>query len=387
MSGPVILKGITWNHTRGFCPKVATAQRWQELHPNVEIRWEKRSLQAFADESIEDLAKRFDLLVIDHPSIGEAAAHGLFMPLDGLVPAEAIADSAAASVGASHASYEVDGRQWALPVDAATPVAAWREDLLERLGVGVPGTWSDLLALARRGVVAVPAIPIDSLMNLYMLWLDEGDAPGGQPDTIGRRDAGLAALEALKELVSCCDAACLTRNPIQTYEAMTQGDSIAYLPFAYGYSNYARPGYARRPLRFGGLVRRHATLRSTLGGAGMAISARSAHPREAADYLAWVMSASVQQGLFVNAGGQPGHRAAWLADEPNRTTGGYFAATLPTLDDAWVRPRYPGYIEFQDAAGHAVHAYLRGETGAVAAYDRLDALHRGAHQAAAQGAA
>jgi multiple sugar transport system substrate-binding protein len=119
----------------------------------------------------------------------------------------------------------------------------------------------------------------------------------------------------------------------------------------------------------------------------MAISARSAHPREAADYLAWVMSASVQQGLFVNAGGQPGHRAAWLADEPNRTTGGYFAATLPTLDDAWVRPRYPGYIEFQDAAGHAVHAYLRGETGAVAAYDRLDALHRGAHQAAAQGAA
>lgn len=378
----VVLKGITWNHTRGYCPKVATAQRYQELHPEIEIRWEKRSLQAFADQSIEALAQQYDLLVIDHPSIGEAAAHGIFRPLDGLVPAALLADSAAASVGASHASYEVDGRQWALPVDAATPVASWRPDLLEAMGAEVPSTWSELLALARRGVVALPAIPIDSLMNLYMLWLDEGDVPGTSAETIGRRDAGVAALEALKELVSLCDPACLTRNPIQTYEAMTQGDKIAYLPFAYGYSNYARAGYARRALRFGGLVTRRARLRSTLGGAGMAISAASPHAETAAGYLAWVMSAPVQAGLYTNAGGQPGHRAAWLADEPNRIASAYFADTLATLDDAWVRPRYPGYIEFQDAAGEVVHAWLRGETGADDAYDRLDALHRGAHAAA-----
>lgn len=41
----------------------ATAQRFHELHPEVEIHWEKRSLQAFAGESIADFAKRFDLLV------------------------------------------------------------------------------------------------------------------------------------------------------------------------------------------------------------------------------------------------------------------------------------------------------------------------------------
>jgi multiple sugar transport system substrate-binding protein len=381
MSETVVLKGITWNHTRGYCPKVATAQRYQELHPQVEIQWEKRSLQAFADQSIEELAKRYDLLVIDHPSIGEAAAHGVFLPLDDLVPPAALKDSAAASVGASHVSYQVDGRQWALPVDAAAPVASWRADLLRRLGAEVPRTWRELLALARRGAVAVPAIPIDSLMNLYMLWLDEGDVPGASAETIGRRDAGLAALEALKELVSACDPACLTRNPIQTYEAMTQGDAIAYLPFAYGYSNYARPGYARKALKFGGLVARNATLRSTLGGAGMAISAHSPHARIAAGYLAWTMSAEVQGGLFTNAGGQPGHRGAWLADEPNRVTNHYFADTLPTLDAAWVRPRYPGYIAFQDAASLAVHACLKGETTTASTYEQLDALHREAQLA------
>jgi multiple sugar transport system substrate-binding protein len=91
----------------------------------------------------------------------------------------------------------------------------------------------------------------------------------------------------------------------------------------------------------------------------------------------------VQGGIFTNAGGQPGHRAAWLADEPNRLTHDYFADTLATLDEAWVRPQYPGYIEFQDAASLAVHAFLRGEGTAHAAYVRLDDLHREAHAAVA----
>jgi multiple sugar transport system substrate-binding protein len=31
------LKGIAWNHTRGFVSVVATAQRFEELHPGVSI--------------------------------------------------------------------------------------------------------------------------------------------------------------------------------------------------------------------------------------------------------------------------------------------------------------------------------------------------------------
>ena len=81
MSAPTILRGITWGHTRGFVPMVATAQRYSELHPDVRIVWELRSLQDFADQSIAALSERYDLLVVDHPSSGEAAAHGLFVPL------------------------------------------------------------------------------------------------------------------------------------------------------------------------------------------------------------------------------------------------------------------------------------------------------------------
>ena len=69
----VRLRGITWNHTRGLVPMVAAAQRFEELHGDVSISWEKRSLQEFADQPLDELGRRYDLLVIDHPWAGFAA--------------------------------------------------------------------------------------------------------------------------------------------------------------------------------------------------------------------------------------------------------------------------------------------------------------------------
>ena len=60
------MKGITWAHSRGFTSIVAVSQRYSELHPEVEIVWEKRSLQKFADAPVEKLAEAYDLLIIDH---------------------------------------------------------------------------------------------------------------------------------------------------------------------------------------------------------------------------------------------------------------------------------------------------------------------------------
>ncbi len=124
------LTGITWNHTRGYLPMVATAQRFAELHPDVSITWHKRSLQQFADAPLADLAARFDLMVIDHPSIGEAAHLNLLLPLDQHLPSAFLADQAANSVGQSHPSYTYDAHHYALAIDAATPISGYRPDLL-----------------------------------------------------------------------------------------------------------------------------------------------------------------------------------------------------------------------------------------------------------------
>lgn len=374
----IVLRGITWNHTRGLGPMQATAQRWHELHPEVEILWEKRSLQSFADESIADLAARFDLLVVDHPSTGEAAAHGIFLPLDRHLPADFLRDQAAHSVGGSHASYTFNGSQWALAIDAATPIAGWREDLLAAAGERVPQTWDELLALARRGYVAFCGWPIDCLMYFYVFCVNEGETPFGADKTrIVAEPVGVAALEALKELAAACPTEGFARNPIRTWEWLASQDRQAYCPFAYGYSNYARAGYAPHRLKFGGLVTRHGRpLTSTLGGTGLALSAKTRHAAAAAAYAQYVAEGATQAGLYTAAGGQPGHRRAWLDAENNRQTQDYFRATLPTLEAAYLRPRFDGYIDFQIKAPAHVVAALKGEIAPRVALERLNALYR-----------
>jgi multiple sugar transport system substrate-binding protein len=371
------LTGITWGHTRGFLPLVAAARRFADARPEVEIAWQTRSLREFSDYPIERLAERFDLLVIDHPFVGYAAAHPVLLPLDEELPREFLTDQRANSVGASYVSYEFDGHLWALPIDAATPVASWRPDLLERVDAEVPRTWDELLALARRGLVALPATPVDAMMALYMLCLALGEEPCATPERVVSEATGAAALEMLRELVALCDPACIQRNPIRTYEAMVGGDAIAYCPFAYGYVNYARADYTRRPLRFGGLVELDGRrLRSTLGGTGLAISRACRDPDLAFEYARYVASPEVQSGMCVVCGGQPGHRAAWTDPAVNRLTNDFFADTLSTLDEAWLRPRYSGYIPFQERAGDVVNHYLADGGDARAALAAIDLLYR-----------
>ena len=212
------LRGITWNHTRGYVPMAATAQRFSELHPEIDIRWEKRTLQQFADWPIEKLAEVYDLLVIDHPFSGHAAAHDVLLPLEELLPRGFLDDQASHAVGASDASYFYGGHKWALAIDAATPVCGYRPDLLERAGAAPPRTWEELLALADRGLVAVPAIGIDSLMNFYMLCDALGEEPFRSEDVIASDAIGLRSLDMLASLIRRCEPGCLQRNPIAIWD-------------------------------------------------------------------------------------------------------------------------------------------------------------------------
>lgn len=371
------LTGITWNHTRGYLPLVAASQRFSELYPGVAIDWQRRSLQEFADFPIEQLVEHFDLLVIDHPFVGYAASQPVLLALDEHLPPAFLADQAANSVGISHQSYSYGGHHWALAIDAATPVSAHRPDLLAHYGVELPQTWEELLALARRGLVALPAIPIDSLMNLYMLCLGLDEEPFTSSQRVVSAAVGVQALEMLRELVSACAPACLERNPIATYEALANGNELVYCPFAYGYSNYARAEYTARPLRFGGLVSLQGRrLRSTLGGTGLAISQSCKQPDAALAFAQFVAGPEHQRGLYTMSGGQPGHRSAWVDPELNRRCGGFFQDTLQTLDEAYLRPRYMGYIPFQDQASPVVHQYLREGGDPLIALERIDALYR-----------
>lgn len=357
----ITIKGITWGHSRGYTPLVAAGQRFTELNPGIRITWEKRSLQQFADYPIEELAKVYDLLIIDHPWAGAAAQTNAVLPLDQYLPTEYLNDQAEHSIGFSHQSYYYGGHQWALAIDAATPVASYRADLMKKAGAKVPGTWAEVLDLARKGGLAVPAIPIDILMNFYMFCIAHGSRPFQSQERVIDPLIGEAALDTLQELYSKIDKKFFSANPIAVAEAMTATDDYWYCPFAYGYSNYARDGYAKNKLTYTDLVEFNGhRLRSTLGGTGLAISASTNHPEAAIAFAKYSCAPKTQSTLYVEHGGQPGHKQAWLSKAANHLTDNYFYNTLPALERSYMRPRYHGYLHFQDHAGDPIQQFLQG---------------------------
>jgi multiple sugar transport system substrate-binding protein len=159
---------------------------------------------------------------------------------------------------------------------------------------------------------------------------------------------------------------------------MSTTDEIAFVPLLFGYSNYGRPGFRPKIVRFGGVPTTGGgePRGGILGGAGVAISARTRYPEAAAAYAAFVASPEVQRGVYFDGGGQPGHRAAWLDAGVNVASSDFFADTLANLDRAFLRPRYNGFMAAQEHSGELVHAWLVEGRSGNALLDRLDTLYR-----------
>ncbi len=376
---PIHLTGITWSHSRGYPPMVAVSQRYEELHPEIRITWEKRSLANFESQSIEELAQRYDMLVLDHPWTGRAVASQILIPLNELLPPDFLEDQKRNSIGPSYRSYTMQGQQIALAIDGAAPVAVYRQDLLEKAGGGVPETWEDVLSLAKgRGVIFAGG-PVYTILDFFSLC---ATIAGGDEALYGEEElvpyaVGAEALERQRELAALCDPVLFEMNPIQVYEELSRADSpYLYSPFLFGYVNYFRPGYGERVLKAANVVSYHGTmLKTTLGGTGLAVSANAKNRKEIADFCQYVASEGIQRTLFFDAGGQPGYKTAWEDRWVNERSNGFFKDTADTLEHCSIRPRYNGYMDLQNQGGFIVQEYMKTGTDVKGALEKLNALY------------
>lgn len=362
------LKGMTWSHPRGYDPMVATAEAWADK-TGIVIEWEKRSLQDFETFPVEQLAREYDLIVIDHPHVGQITAENSLTPLDIAGREAERAALAAGSVGASYASYAYAGRQWAFPIDAAAQVMVYRADLIEP-----PKDWDGVVSLAKRGEVVLPLLAPHSLMCLFTLTANLGHPCATEAGAFVDRATGIRAIEMLAEVAAHLEPSNFAMDPIAASEALVRPDAVvSVMPLGYGYVSYAVPGFRPHPLTFADIPLPGA-IGSSLGGTGIAVSAFSPHQQAAIDYAYWVASAEVQRGLYAHAGGQPGHASAWEDDVVNATAGSFYRNTRRTLEGAWVRPRHNGYMAFQAAASQRLNAGLFSRehgAGILADIDRL----------------
>lgn len=365
----IALRGMTWNHPRGYDPMVATSAAFAAMHPDVTITWDARSLQDFEHFPVEVLADQYDLIVIDHPHIGQLADAGILLPFGGH-DAGALQEMEVQSVGPSYASYSWQGQQWALPIDAAAQVQAWRPDLL-----GCPVKhWDDVMVLAKQGEVLWPSRSPHELMSFMTLAANAGTPCSVTPGPLLDVADSVAVLERLCELEAFVPPECRTMDPIAALEQLARDDRRALVPLVYGYVSYAQDGCRRHLVRFANIPSQDGCrpAGSTIGGTGLAISAKCRHPDVARAYALYVASEAVQCGLYAAAGGQPGHRAAWLDAEVNRKAHGFYRDTLATLDAVWLRPRHDGYVGFQAEGAALVAACLNGEASCRVTAERLN---------------
>ena len=310
--------------------------------PHGTIEWDFRSLEAFGDQPLDEAARGYDLVLIDHPFCGRAVETGCLTPLDELLGDDRLEELAADSIGPSHASYAYGGHQWGLATDAACQVTAVAP------GHDPPTSWDEAHELAAdlNGRTATPLSPAHSISSFLTLVAGAGGRPACD-GRIAETDAGEWALDTLGRLVAAGPEVALEWEPPDALERLTQNaDDVLFVPLAYGYVTYST-GAVSRPCRFGDVPGGGAVL----GGAGLAVSSSATDPEAAAAFAAWASGAEAQRTIVGPAGGQPGSRSAWDDAELDEAAGGFYSGTRASLETAWVRPREPWWPSFQLDAG------------------------------------
>ncbi|MDR5760538.1 hypothetical protein [Caballeronia sp. LZ035] len=366
------INGLTWDHPRGF-DALDAASKLPEALP-LGLTWSRQPLEGFESHPIAELCAKYDLVVLDHPHVGEAVEAGCVWALDDLFSPGELRDWASQSVGASYASYTWQGQQWALPLDAATQVAAARRDLIEGT---LPATWADVVRLSEQGGVSLCVAGPHAMLGFCSMMAAWGKPPmvDGSAGRFVDDATALEVLDVMASLYGRTSRKTLGLNPIGTLEYMAREHDVRYCPLIYGYVNYAAPRGERAPITFldvpvTGPGGRYG---STLGGTGIALSRRSRPSPALLDHLRFLMGRQAQAQFIPSHAGQPSHRDAWTDADVNATSGDFYRNTLATIEEAYVRPRYAGYIAFQTAASEAIRAAFEQGTPHRQLLDELNA--------------
>jgi len=347
------LTGMTWDHPRGLASVVNSNDLLRE-RCGISVNWDARSLLAFGDQHISEFYESYDLMVIDHPHVPDAVHAGAVIAFEDVATNDQLELLERTSVGQSHASYKYQGKHWALAIDTAAQVSAYRPDKAD----SAPVFWSDVIELARTGTLLWPYKPVDAFSTFATLMAQKSAPLTATKEFIDQKIA-LEVLDFMIELAALVPDFCASSNPIDIAERLSGDEVYSHGICMYGYSNYSHQGFRKNRLiyedvpSFDGLASG-----SQLGGAGVAISSKSKNVEAAATAAILLSLPEIQATTYGAAGGQPGNLVAWKNGALNDQTLNFFRNTLRTLERAWVRPRVLGWPDVQFQSSLVIHNAL-----------------------------
>ena len=375
--------GLTWDHPRGYDALAEAANRINFTRRDEGlsdlISWDKQPLEGFESAPIADLAAKYDLLVLDHPHIGEAVAEKCLMPLNEIFSAEEIESWQSQSIGPSMRSYNWGEKQWALPLDVAAQVTAYRPDIIKK----VPDDWFEICDLAKSKPIAQSLAGPHAFLTLISIAGSYGHSPQGEqllPD-----DDLKHGLEIMHRLYERRPEGTEALNPIALLERMAHSGKIAMIPLVFNYVTYSHPGYASHLVQFANSPVTSDGLGGVLGGTGIAISRKCKPTPDLCDHIRWLMSVEAQVDLFPVFGGQPSARAAWENERVNADVHDFYQATERNIENALIRPRFDGYIAAQNKMSACIRDALENKNTISGTIQTLRAIWQSARRSARGG--
>lgn len=382
-----ILTAVSWGHRRATAPLVALSSAFVERQPDAAITWQERPLASFEHQGIAEICAQADLVIFDHPFCGDIVEAGCMISCGELLGETHPSLRSAAYVGPTLESYRYDDSIWGAPVDAATQHALFRGDLLAP--DEVPLSWDEVLSLAReqkaRGRhVAMAFAGPHAILAVGAMMTNAGRPWQSQPQ--GRvaidEQTLCAALDVLRELAVLGPPEALGWNSIAVHDAISTRQDIVYVPCVYGFATYGesdmknRISFAGQPA-FGGA----AGAGSLIGGAAIGVSSTCRDVDLASDFVAFCLDGKTQSRALGRHHGQPAVVEGWQDAELDSRFNGYFSAVRQAMTNCVVRPRCPGYPEFQSRAGRlatdAVAGAIPIERAAARICELADALNAG----------
>ncbi len=356
----IYVKGITWDHPRGYDSILAATEEFHKIHQNIKVTWDIRSLKEFGDLPISSLINQYDLLMIDHPFVGEAHVQKILLPMGDMLSEEFLEAESGKHIGICYESYAFEGRQYALPIDGAAQFSAFNSKTIPHNEI--PANWKDYVdSMNSPGFssrVIWPLSATDLWCSFLTIAAQLGIYNGDEVfDEYGlTEELAIETIEFLKQLTEKLAPQCWSLNPIKALELMTNTDHFGYSPLVFGYNNYGR---GNGNIEFINAISIEANKPiALLGGVGIAVSSKTKLKEEIADYLYYILKEEVISGTYFDAGGQPSLTSAWRSGKLNNSTNNFFRNTTASMEQAYVRPCIPGFNDFQEKVSTLIHHNL-----------------------------
>lgn len=374
------LKGIAWDHPRGYEPLIATTKAFQKSKPNVNITWKVRSLKEFGDTPIEDLIENFDIITIDHPYMGQAHNNGLLLQLENYLTPKALDVLKQQALGKCFDIYNYENHFYATPIDAAALVASYRKDIIDGLELSLPKNQEELKAFYKKlpsGFSVAWALCPTDIWCTFLTLSAQNYGPGFIQNKEINSKVGVSVLDDIKFHVEQSHPQSLNWNPIQILDEMGNEDGILYSPYLFGYTNYSRQNYTKHLVHFSNSpIGQQENIATIMGGVGLAVSALTKHPEMASSYVSYVASAEVQEGVFTKNGGQPASKNAWESKANNVLCNDFFNDTKWTIENAYIRPQHPGWNAFQEQGADIIHEGILKDKNSEIILNRLNDCYK-----------